>query len=115
MEMLHIKTTSAKRCLDCSHRDCLREMCNKCDIDKIEQVKIFFDKNTMGNRINNSDIDILSYMCELSDFDAVKLLIETYNYNPNNDHSPLRGYDYLLSSICFGKNFDIFYIFIIML
>lgn len=105
---IHTKITSCKKCIDFGHRDCLHVMCDKYDILEIEKIKINFNKNNIGNRYNNCDVDILSYMCELSDFDSVKFLIEEKNYNPNNNHHPLRGYNYLLSSICFGDNFDIF-------
>lgn len=47
-------------------------------------------------------------MCEVANYNTMKFLIEEKNYNPNNKHYPLRGYRYLLSSICYGKNFDIF-------
>lgn len=105
---LHATTTSAKKCIDYGHRDCLEAMCDKYDILEIEKIKINFDKNSVGNRCNTIDVDILSYMCELSDFDTMKYLIEEKNYNPNNKHTPLRGYTYLMSSICYGGNFDIF-------
>jgi hypothetical protein len=105
---LHTKTTSAKKCIDLEHRDCLITMCEQYDILEIEKIKINFDKNSVGNRFNNSDVDILSYMCELSDYGTIKFLMEEKKYNPNNNHYPLRGYEYLLSSICYGNNFDIF-------
>ena len=104
----HVKTTSAKKCIDLGHRDCLRAMCEEHDILEIEKIRINFDKNSVGNRFNNCDVDILSYLCELSDYNTMKFLIEEKNYNPDNDHYPLRGYRYLLSSICYGGNFDIF-------
>jgi hypothetical protein len=105
---IHSKTTSAKKCIDLGHRDCLKAMCEEHDILEIEKIKINFDKNSVGNRFNNCDVDVLSYMCELSDYDTMIFLIEEKKYNPNNNHYPLRGYEYLLSSICYGNNFDIF-------
>lgn len=105
---IHKKTTSPKKCIEFGHRDCLKAMCNEYNILDIEKIKINFDKNSLNNRYNNCDIDILSFMCELSDFDTVKFLIEEKNYNPDNHHFPLRGYKYLLASICYGNNFDIF-------
>lgn len=117
---IHTKTTSAKKCIDLGHRDCLKAMCDKYDILEIEKININFDKNTVGNRYNSCDVDILSYVCELADYDTMKFLIEDKQYrprrskllwqayNPNNDQEPLRGYKYLLSSICYGNNFDIF-------
>lgn len=105
---LHTKTTSAKKCIDFGHRDCLKQMCETHNITDIEKIRINFDKNSVENRYNNCDVDILSYICELSDYDTLKFLIEEQNYNPNNSHFPLRGYEYLLSSICYGNNFDIF-------
>jgi len=107
-ECIHTKTTSAKKCIDLGHRDCLKAMCEEYNILEIEKIKINFDKNSVGNRYNNIDVDILSYICELSDYDTMKFLIKEKKYNPNNNHYPLRGYDYLLSSVCHGNNFDIF-------
>ena len=105
---IHTKTTSAKKCIDLGHRDCLKAMCEKYNILEIEKIKINFDKNSIGGRYNNCAVDILAYICELSDYNTMKFLIEEEKYNPDNNHYPLRGYNYLLSSICYGNNFDIF-------
>lgn len=37
---IHTKTTSAKKCIDLGHRDCLKEMCEHYDILEIEKIKI---------------------------------------------------------------------------
>lgn len=106
-------TKSAKKCIDLGHRDCLRDMLNKYDVIDIEKIHIRFNKNDIRDRYSSSSVDLLAYLCELDDFETVKLLIERYDFNPNNHHTSLRGYNYLLSSICYGGNYDIFlYIYI---
>lgn len=104
----HTTTKSAKKCLDIGHRDCLEEMCERNSIVDIEKFSINFNKHNVDNRYNNCSVDILAYLCELGDLETVKILIEKYKYNQNRDNQHLRGGEYLLSSVCYGKNFSLF-------
>ncbi len=105
---IHKLTTSAKKCLDLGHRDCLKNMCEKNDITDIEKIEINFTKNDIGDRKCSISVSILAYLCELQDLDSIKYLLDEKKYDPHCGGKPLRGYEYLLASVCYSKNYDIF-------
>ena len=103
---LLINTTSLKKCIDMGHELCFLKLCDNNDIKKIEQLKISFTKNDVGGRYNNSSVSVLQYMCELGNLKMVKYLYDK-QFDPERC-GPLNTYRYVMSSICFGQNYDVY-------